>query len=536
MQKTKYDWAFKSTSQKYSSNGLEDNVQFLPRGKGLGGSGQINYMLHFKGSKRDFDRWKDLGAHDWGYETMEPYLSRQTGFKDELQSCCSDQHFIEDDVNFEQNQYPSMMFGDGKEQGFCHHNEIRANDAFDDDEPRVRTSNIDTKLGKAFEAAGQILDKDLNFHMSKYTIKDGIRWSIFHEYLRPVFQRENVAILTNALAHMILFNSTRATSVLVEKDGNKFIFNAKKEIILSTGAFQSPQLLKLSGIGPKSELLRHEIEIVHHSPKVGKNYHDHMNMPLFVSINESASLNADKILRLSTFWDYVTKGKGVLSSMAIEGMSSIKNEDFGVLLFAVGAAEETALRHVSNLKKSVYRSYFPLHHNKSQEGFIFLSTCHQPKSRGSIFLQNSKADTAPIINPNYLKNPHDVKCMRKAIRLIANVIETEPFQKMNAKIHWPKLENCINFGPFDEDFKTNRPNDRYLECILRTAAMTGHHPGGTCAIGNASDSVVDNQLKVNGVQGLRVVDASVLPAPTSGVPNSVIVAVAERAADLILRT
>uniref|UniRef100_A0A8D8N6P5 Neither inactivation nor afterpotential protein G n=1 Tax=Culex pipiens TaxID=7175 RepID=A0A8D8N6P5_CULPI len=123
--------------------------------------------------------------------------------------------------------------------------------------------------------------------------------------------------------------------------------------------------------------------------------------------------------------------------------------------------------------------------------------------------------------------------MTEAIRLAVKTAATEPFRRMNATIHWPRVHSCANFGPFEEDFRTNRPSDRYLECILRVSALTGHHPGGTAAMGRAG--VVDGQLRVNGVRGLRVVDASVFPAPVSGTPNSVIIAVAEKASDIIVR-
>uniref|UniRef100_A0A8D8EZU7 Neither inactivation nor afterpotential protein G n=3 Tax=Culex pipiens TaxID=7175 RepID=A0A8D8EZU7_CULPI len=199
----------------------------------------------------------------------------------------------------------------------------------------------------------------------------------------------------------------------------------------------------------------------------------------------------------------------------------------------MGTVDEQALRHVSNMKQDSFRNFFPLHRNTTQEGFLFLSTCHQPKSRGAIYLRDRNAHSKPFINPNYLKHPADIDCMTEAIRLAVKTAATEPFRRMNATIHWPRVRSCANFGPFEEDFRTNRPSDRYLECILRVSALTGHHPGGTAAMGRAG--VVDGQLRVNGVRGLRVVDASVFPAPVSGTPNSVIIAVAEKASDIIVR-
>lgn len=185
----------------------------------------------------------------------------------------------------------------------------------------------------------------------------------------------------------------------------------------------------------------------------------------------------------------------MLANTAVAGIGSLRGSKFGIILFGMGSVDEQALRHVSNFKADVFRAFFPLHRNTSQEGFLFLSTCHQPRSRGAVYLRNPKMESQAFVNPNYLKDKSDIDCMRKAIRLAAKTVETEPFKRIGAKIHWPVVKRCLNFGPFEEDFQTNRPSDRYLECILRVAALTGHHPGGTAAIGLHSEAVVDNYLR-----------------------------------------
>ncbi|XP_055610424.1 neither inactivation nor afterpotential protein G-like [Uranotaenia lowii] len=548
MQQTEVDWAFRTTPQKHSSHGLINNQQFLPRGRGLGGSGQINYMLHFTGIEQDFDRWQQLGAPDWGYAQLKPYLEKHEQEHqpksvppegvDLLDVGCGTAGSRKDDEIFEQNQYPTFIQSDKSPQlEFCSKTSPPTTV-----EPKLHVTPVRTDenlLAKAFTDVGLELSSEYRFEAAKYTIRKGVRWSSYHAYLRQAFGRPNLYILTNTVSQKILFDDRkRATGVRIsDEDENPVELKANKEIILSAGAIQTPQLLKLSGVGPALELRRHRIPLVHDSPNVGQNYFDHLNLPLFVSINTSASVTLTKVLDIRSLKSYLRDGKGVLSTTAVAGIGSNARSGghSGIILFGMGSVDEQALRHVSNMDESTFRAFFPLHHNTSQEGFLMLNTCHHPKSRGAVYLRDLKANSSPFINPNYLKDRFDIDCMIKAIRTAAKTVNSVAFQKLGAKLHWPMLKRCANFGPYEEDFKTNRPSERYLECILRISALTGHHPGGTAAIGANSDAPIDNELRVNGVCGLRVVDGSVFPAPVSGTPNSVIVAVAERAADVILR-
>ncbi|XP_058449737.1 neither inactivation nor afterpotential protein G [Malaya genurostris] len=542
MQQTQYDWAFRTTPQKYSSRGLIDNQQFLPRGKGLGGSGQINYMLHFTGKKEDFDRWERLGAHDWNYERMKPYLKRleygTDKFEEAIEGHC---HTESKDIYEPIPQYQTSAQSSDKQSSLN-----QCSSTIKNENPKhvtqslnwyINTVNAENNpLTTSFLQASFELGLNDDFHPARYTIRDGTRWSSYHGYLRPAFERSNLKILTESTVQKVVFNDhNRAKAVLVEHSSGHYVeIEANQEIILSAGAFQTPKILKLSGIGSAIELKRHGIPVVHDSPGVGQNYFDHLNMPLFISINTTASVTVDKILNVPNIWNYLTKGSGVLSTTAVAGVGSPRGSKYGIILFGMGSVDEKALRHVSNLRQDAFRAHFPFYYNKSQEGFLFLNTCHQPTSRGAIYLRDRQAQSHPFINPNYLKDKFDIECMVSAIRLAAQTVETVPFRRIGAKIHWPKIQRCINFGPHLEDFRTNNPSDRYLECILRESALTGHHPGGTTAIGLHSEAVVDNNLRVNGVERLRIVDAGVFPAPVSGTPNSLVVAVAEKAADVIL--
>lgn len=190
---------------------------------------------------------------------------------------------------------------------------------------------------------------------------------------------------------------------------------------------------------------------------------------------------------------------------------------------------------LTNSFLKVFQQNFPFYKVANQEGFVLLNTCNQPRSRGDVKLASNFVADPPLINPNYLHKDEDISCMIRAIRVGVHLLKTSHFQRIGAKIFWPKFSQCSNFGPVDSDFITNEPSDRFLECIIRIAAVTAHHPGGTCAIGTEANDVLDSQTRVRGVQNLRVIDASILPTAISGTPHAVLVAVAQYGADLVLK-
>lgn len=157
-----------------------------------------------------------------------------------------------------------------------------------------------------------------------------------------------------------------------------------------------------------------------------------------------------------------------------------------------------------------FRHNFPFYNSSNQEGFVLLNVCNQPLSRGTIRLSSNNVRDPPEIDPNYLENQEDVECMIRAIRLSMQLMATKAFGEVSAKVHWPRFDECKNFGALDID--SFEVTDRYLECIIRVGAVTAHHPGGTCAVGSSIDSVIDNRMRVRGVKKLRVVDASIIPS------------------------
>ncbi|CAH0588233.1 unnamed protein product [Chrysodeixis includens] len=518
------DWSVRTKSQKYSSFGLWSQAQFIPRGKGLGGSGQINFLMHGFGLPGDYKNWPELGFNKWTAEILRPYFIKAFGtVRSEFDSghCAVD--------------------------GECPGAKVPM---------KLKQINEEDELMNTFrQASTSLKDKHTIFRRPTAYIKDGVRHSTYDAYLKPALRRKNLHVLLRTQAVSIRFENTTASSLYILQNHRELdnIF-VRKEIILAAGAIHTPQLLMLSGIGPPDLLQRLKIKQVSANYDVGKNLHDHMNMPIYVSIKKPISVTLSKVFTFNTLTEYFWKNTGLLAFPPLSGLEYQNTS--AVMLFSMGTASERLLRDLSNYKPQVFRDTFPFYNVTSKEGFMFLSTCVQPQSRGTVTLAGFTTAMPPIVDPNYLEQDSDVKCMIKAIRRAEELVSSQPFQDIGARIHWPRPERCLSFWRYTKDEqkgpvlrrrkitknqskskdaqppkvrKSQSPPDAYLECIIREVAVTGHHVGGTCAGG----TVVDQELRVKSLSGLRIVDASVLPAPISLFPNSVIVAIAERAADRI---
>lgn len=485
LQGTNVDWSFKTIPQIYSSKGLFDRQQILPRGKGLGGSSQINYMLHFDGVREDFDLWAAKAGTAWSYEKIKKYLDDKGGCSGldhptmytETDFCLKKSEIEKSIVDY--NDLSDLNLGTklmkaGEELNFRHNQE---DDEDDDDE----------------------IFNEIEVNIARYNIKNGMRFGVYHQHLKKAFHRPNLHILTNTRVHKILFEEQKAHAVLVTPqkflDEKPKILFAKREIILSAGTIQTPHLLKLSGIGSADELSLHYIDLQRESSNVGKNLFDHINMPIYVSIKSSQSVTKSKITSYTEWMKYMRTGRGVLATTAIAGIMRSKHDNFGILLFGMGSIDEQALRDIANYKSEIFQALFPFHENSTKEGFILINTCYRPLSRGTIKLRDNRISTSPLIDPNYLHIRVDIDCTIKAIRYAVKLIRTRPFQKIDARIHWPKIKECSLYGPHSNDYTTNEPSVEYLECIIRYAGLSSHHPGGTAAMGNGTESVVDENLR-----------------------------------------
>ncbi|XP_049304539.1 neither inactivation nor afterpotential protein G isoform X1 [Bactrocera dorsalis] len=498
-QKGLNDWGFVSEPQVYSSRGLGEQRQYLPRGKGLGGSAMLNYMLHFDGEPRDFERWSSRhNLTDWRWKDIRPFL---TAVRTQTHSLF--------EIPADYSKITEALYNLKKES------------------PK----------------------KNWRFRRARYTIKNGLRHNVFHQFLLPSLNRRNLFTLTNAYLkrlNLVYIDEEKSevqtilVGVMDTKNHEEYVFSVdvQCEVILCAGAYQSPQILLASGIGDASLFealdMRQQLQL----PLVGENLHDHLNLPLFVSIDTvGPTLNQRALLNPLQILNYLVNGYGHLGNFGVLGHIDSSYEDsFGLTFFGVGAVDESALMSISNFKQEYFRALFPRYHNTSQEGFVLISTCLQPKSRGTVSISMPNTRWKPIIDPNYLREAGDIDCTIRAIRAAVEVVKSASFAPLNPRIHWPKFDECKKYGPTERDFVENMPTDRYLECVMRYVGLGSHHPGGTCVMGtSANNSVVDSKFKVHGVENLRVIDASVLPTPISGNPNSIIIGMAIRGATIILQ-
>ncbi|XP_071637157.1 neither inactivation nor afterpotential protein G [Temnothorax longispinosus] len=469
MQGTEVDWAYQTEPQVFSSRGLHGYRQNWPRGKGLGGSGQLNYLVHSFGRPEDYKRW----PKGWSHADLLPYFQK-----------------VSDIMN-------------------------------------VIPMPEEEYLTKAFVLAEESLKLDnVSLRKAMYTAKNGARWSTHHAYLRKAWNRKNLHILMNTLVAKILFKNSKTDGIkVIYKNGSVGKIGVRKEIILCAGTINTPQLLLISGIGPIGELKNHKIPVVRDLPEVGRNLFDHLNVPVYVNLRERVSITLVKLQTVPEVFNYFAFGTGWLATNGVMGFGRANNS--GLLLFGVASTEEKLLKAISNFETETFRSLFPSYNDSMHEGFIYLVTCLQPKSRGSITLRSSDIRDPPKINPAYLQDPDDVMCTYRAINFALETLDTRLFREYGAKVHVPDFEECRHLR---QDYR----DVDYSECVMRIAGLTSYHPCGTCKISADDDAVVDEELRVKGVSGLRIMDASVVPSPISGTPNSVLVAMAERASDIIL--
>ncbi|HJW96069.1 MAG TPA: GMC family oxidoreductase N-terminal domain-containing protein [Thermoanaerobaculia bacterium] len=429
------DWAYFTERQPQ----LNNRKLYWPRGKVLGGSSSMNAMIYTHGNRADFAQW--------GLGDLQPYFDRV------LLNVCK----------IPTKNPLSETFIDA-----CEENGIARNEDFN---------------GASQEGAGF-------FHVTQ---TNGKRCSCAAAYLKPALARKNLHLLTNTLTTRVLFEGTRAVGVETARGE----LRANREVILSGGAINSPQLLMLSGVGDADELRRHGIDVVADLPEVGRNLQDHLvGGTAFESTQPVSLAGAETIGNLLR---YIFAKKGMLASNVAEAGGFIR-------LRSDATAPDIEL---------IFGPTFYMNHgfdNPKGHGFTVGAILLHPKSRGSIRLKSNDPMQAPLIDPQYFTESDDAKLLTEAVELCLRIARSKAFDAYRGKQVWP--------GDGVE-----------LEAFVRDTAQTLYHPVGTCSVG----TVVDEQLRVRGVDGLRVIDGSVMRSIVTGHPNAGIVAIAERGAELISR-
>jgi choline dehydrogenase-like flavoprotein len=472
------NWAFETVPQA----GLNGRRGYQPRGKALGGSSAINAMLYTRGHRSDYDDWAALGCEGWSYAEVLPYFRRAEANQNGADAWHGDSG--------------PLQVSNQRSPRAITHAFIRAAG-----ELQYR-QNADFN-GPEQEGVG--LYQVTQFHQAD---RAGERCSAAAAYLHPVARRPNLAIVTGAHATKIDFEGKWARSVCYRLGEAEKTVAADREIILCGGAFNSPQLLQLSGVGRPADLRRHGIEVVHKLNGVGQNLRDHLDFILVYKSKDTDLTGLGAIGLVKTVRDifrWRKDGSGPIASPAAEGCAFLKTDPSlprpdVQLHFVVSMIED--------------------HARKLRRGYGF--SCHtcvlRPKSVGEVFLQSADPMAAPGIDPRFLSDPEDLRVLIKGAKMTRAILEA------------PALASYRHKELYTKDAMT----DVEWESHIRARADTIYHPVGTCKMGVDDDAVVDPELRVRGLEGLRVVDASIYPTLIGGNTNAPTIMIAEKAADMIL--
>lgn len=472
------------------------------RGKVIGGSSTINGMIYMRGNKKDYDNWKANGNYGWGYKDILKYFKLSENMTiPELMN--SPYHGTNGYLTIERSKYRTKMADEFIKGG-------------------IELGYSQTDLNG---------ERGTGFMIAQGTVRNGRRCSTAKAFLQSVRERSNLVISLNSTVNRILINEDkRAYGVEFVRNGKLQTVYAKKEIIVSAGAINSPHLLMLSGIGPKNQLKRFNIPVIA-DLKVGENLQDHIGYGGVAFTADIPLTFGD--LQLSSIFDYQLKGTGPLATLnGLEVMALVKTkyasktDDVPDIEFMFNAdfSNTDGQRAVHGVKSDVNQAVYGSLLNRPSWGIIpFLLS---PKSRGLLKLKSANPKDYPLIYANYFENKDDMRVLVEGVKLAIMFGNTRAMQQFNSTIAAFDYPACRRFTPF---------SDNHIECMIRQYTFTIYHPVGTCKMGPAKDTaaVVDPELRVYGVNGLRVIDSSIIPELPHGHTNAPTIMIGEKGADMI---
>jgi choline dehydrogenase-like flavoprotein len=468
------NWAFATVPQP----GLNGRRGYQPRGKVLGGSSSINAMIYARGHQSDYDGWAAEGNAGWGWADVLPYFKRA----EHNERGADDYHGTGGPLNVmdprSPNQFGPVFVDAAVEAGF--------------------TRNSDFN-GAEQEGVG----------MYQVTHKNGERFSAAKAYLAPNRHRANLQVITDAHATRILMDGRRAAGIEYRQGGELKQLKAAREVVLSAGALMSPQLLMLSGIGPMAHLQAHGIAVAHDLPGVGRNLHDHVDVVQVVDaphLKDLFGLSGAGVIRLvRAVFEWRKQRRGMLTTNFAEAGGFIKS---------------SPAERVPDLQLHFVIAKLVDHGRKTVIGHGY--SCHvcllRPASRGSLMLSSADAMAAPLIDPDFLGDPKDTGRLVRGFKIMRCILGQSALAR---------------YGGRELASSANARTDAEIEQFIRDRADTIYHPVGTCRMGSGPNDVVDAQLQVHGIAGLRVVDASIMPGIVGGNTNAPTIMIAEKAADMI---
>jgi choline dehydrogenase len=465
--KTQVDWDYSTAPEPF----CDRRRIYLPRGRTFGGSSSLNAMIYIRGNRIDYDDWAAGGAIGWSFDELLPYFKRA----EDNERGASELHGVGGPLSVQDNRSGNVMTAAYVEAGV--EAGLRRNEDFN---------------GPEQDGVGTY----------QLTQRRGMRCSTAVAYLHPAMERPNLTVVPYTRALRILFDGTRAAGVVGERLGEETEYRAGREVLLCGGAYNSPQLLMLSGVGPAERLALHQLDVLLDQPEVGRNLQDHPAAGAVWTTDQPVSLLVAALPETAAehLEDFAQNGHGPLTSNIGEGG--------GFLRTRAGLRAPNAQLHAAPVMFIEEGLGEPTEH-----AFLLSAQLLKPESRGEVTIASADPTAKPVIRHNYYAVEEDMAQMVEALRMVLE-IGRQPALRPYAKDPYevPESES-------DADLRTH----------IRRQTQTLYHPVGTCAIG----TVVDAELRVNGLEGLRVVDASVMPTVIRGNTNAPTIAIAERAADLI---